>query len=118
MLQACHNIQNLLIPFGYHVANQWLNSQNQIYLIFRKSSRDTVNIPNPSTGSFTVSVSNPVPAPMDIKVLDMDGKVILIKNPGNVADHYEMIDNQLSPGVYFIRISSGSAVKIEKLVVL
>jgi hypothetical protein len=55
---------------------------------------------------------------MDIKVLDMDGKVILIKNPGNVADHYEMIDNQLSPGVYFIRISSGSAVKIEKLVVL
>ena len=74
--------------------------------------------PNPSTGSFTVSVSNPIPSPMDIKVLDMTGKVILIKNLGVVADHIEMINSQLSPGVYFIRISNGSAVKIEKLVVL
>jgi hypothetical protein len=55
---------------------------------------------------------------MDIKVLDMTGKVILIKNLGVVADHIEMINSQLSPGVYFIRISNGSAVKIEKLVVL
>ncbi|HBB91508.1 MAG TPA: hypothetical protein DC042_07255 [Bacteroidales bacterium] len=73
--------------------------------------------PNPSDGHFTVSVSNPVPSAVEISVLDIAGKVMMRKNVGIVANHTETIDSRLSTGVYFIRISNGSGVKVQKLIV-
>jgi len=73
--------------------------------------------PNPTQGSFSVAISAPKPAEAAIQVLEMTGKLIWMKNLGHVSEHTERLDLNLKPGVYFIRISAGTGVKTEKLVV-
>ena len=73
--------------------------------------------PNPSNGKFNVSISNQAPATMDISILNMQGQVVYNKRIADVTEHNETIDNQLSKGVYFIRINNGTEVKTQKVVV-
>ncbi len=73
--------------------------------------------PNPTSGKFTVSVSNRVPATMEISVVNMQGQVIYTNRVSNSKEHTETIDSPFAKGVYFVRVNNGTEIKIQKVVV-
>lgn len=73
--------------------------------------------PNPTEGKFTVSITNRIPASVDITLINSQGRVVYSHQVPDVAGYSETIDNQLAKGIYFLRINNGSEIKIQKLVV-
>ncbi len=73
--------------------------------------------PNPTTGSFTVEVSNNVAADLVITVTNMQGQVVYQKNVSGAFTHTETIDNNLAKGLYFLSVNNGKEVRVQKVVV-
>jgi hypothetical protein len=73
--------------------------------------------PNPTQGSFSVAISLAAPAEASLQVLDMTGQVIWTKKLGRLSEHTERLALDLNPGIYFVRIFTGTQVDTEKLVV-
>ncbi|MFA6129261.1 MAG: T9SS type A sorting domain-containing protein [Bacteroidales bacterium] len=73
--------------------------------------------PNPTSGSFTVAVTNTVPSDLVISLTNIQGQVVYQNKVKNVVNHQESIDNNLSKGVYFLSVNNGKEVKVQKVVV-
>jgi len=73
--------------------------------------------PNPCNGRFTVSLTNKVPATIDISLVNLQGQVLFTNLVTNVTTHTEIIDQQLSKGIYFLRINNGAETQVQKVVV-
>jgi hypothetical protein len=73
--------------------------------------------PNPASGAFTVEVTNTVASTMMITLTNIQGQVVYENKVSNVISHSENIDTKLPSGMYFLSISNGSEVKVQKVVI-
>jgi len=73
--------------------------------------------PNPASGSFTVSFTSTVPVNAEISLVNINGQEVYSNHVSNVTAHTETIGNQLSKGIYFLRVNNGQEVKVQKVVV-
>ena len=73
--------------------------------------------PNPTSGAFTVEISNVVASDLVITLTNIQGQVIYQNTIANVVNYQETIDNKLSKGFYFLTVNNGKGVKVQKVVV-
>jgi hypothetical protein len=73
--------------------------------------------PNPTQGSFTVSITNKVASRMVISLTNIQGQVVYQNTVTNAINHQEVIDSKLSKGMYFLTINNGTEVKVQKVIV-
>jgi hypothetical protein len=73
--------------------------------------------PNPTSGAFTVNISNTVNSDLTITLTNIEGQVIYRNVVKNALNHQETIDNQLAKGLYFLSVNNGKEVKVQKVVV-
>jgi len=72
--------------------------------------------PNPSTGKYTVAYSNTTNAQVTLRVLDVQGRV-LIENTSNETIIQEKVDiSDATNGVYFIELRVGATKLVEKII--
>lgn len=75
--------------------------------------------PNPNQGRFTISITDSKAMKMTLAVFDYTGKqvyeTVWNKPVGNDSKNIDL--NELSHGVYFVQLQSGSDVWVEKLIV-
>ena len=68
--------------------------------------------PNPNSGVFTVELNNGLTK--NIEVMDVTGRVILANTSEN--DQITVNINNLSNGVYYVKVKSDNAVEVLKVV--
>jgi len=73
--------------------------------------------PNPTSGAFTVEISNVTASDLVITLTNIQGQTIYQNNVKNVVNYQENIGNQLSRGLYFLTVNNGKEVKVQKVVV-
>jgi len=73
--------------------------------------------PNPTTGAFTVEVTNTVPSNLLISLTNIQGQIVYHNKIANVVSHQEIISTELSKGVYFLSVNDGRDVRVKKVVV-
>ena len=73
--------------------------------------------PNPSTGSFNVSVTNTEATDFVITLTNINGQVVYQNTVKGVLTHQETIGNDLSKGMYFLSVNNGKEVKVQKVIV-
>jgi hypothetical protein len=73
--------------------------------------------PNPTTGSFTVDVTNVVASNLVITLSNIQGQIVYQNTVTGVINHQETIDNKLAKGLYFLSVNNGKEVKVQKVVV-
>ncbi|MEM6342446.1 MAG: PKD domain-containing protein [Bacteroidota bacterium] len=68
--------------------------------------------PNPNQGSFQVNLTLPKAHELDLSIYDLNGKIVLEKELGNVRQYQEQFDlPNLSEGIYFLKLNvDGNAV--------
>jgi hypothetical protein len=79
-----------------------------------------VNVyPNPTTGEFTLSVTNASLAELRVSIVDIQGREVFSSLDKNVnGDYTKQISlENISKGIYYIRLSTENDVKIKKLIV-
>jgi hypothetical protein len=79
-----------------------------------------VNVfPNPTSGMFSISISNANFSELNIVITDMQGKVVFNETDKTVtADYNKQISiENLAKGIYYIKLSSGNEMNIKKLIV-
>jgi hypothetical protein len=90
---------------GTGVDDNALNSKLSVY-------------PNPNTGRFTVSISNPEATDMTIELVGINGQVVYRNEVKSAYSHTEEINaSTFAKGVYYLKVNDASGVKIEKVVV-
>jgi len=73
--------------------------------------------PNPTSGVFTVEITNTVASDLVITLTNIQGQVIYQNKVAGAINHTETIDNKLSKGLYFLSVNNGKEVKVRKIVV-
>lgn len=75
--------------------------------------------PNPTEGIFNISISNTDFEQLTINIVDIQGKVVFNETDKNITKEYnKQIDLEgLAKGVYYIKMNTGSDLKIEKLII-
>jgi hypothetical protein len=75
---------------------------------------DLIVYPNPSRDVFNIRVESESTNPIQMKVMDMSGRLVLEQNDLPASDEIKL--NQLSqPGIYFVEIQQGSFKKTLKI---
>ncbi len=88
--------------------------------IIESSNTYFVNVyPNPTQGSFVLVIDNASIDELLISVVDMQGKEVFSVREKNITTEYrKQIDlSDVSKGIYFIKLSTGSDVKVQKLII-
>jgi len=73
--------------------------------------------PNPTSGAFTVELTNKVASNLTITLTNIQGQVIYQNQVANAVNYQETIDSKLSKGLYFLTVNTGKEVKVQKVVV-
>ncbi|MFA6484002.1 MAG: T9SS type A sorting domain-containing protein [Bacteroidales bacterium] len=73
--------------------------------------------PNPTSGAFTVNVTNTIASDLIISLTNIQGQVVYQNKVANTVNYQETIDNKLSKGVYFLSVNNGKEVKVQKVVI-
>ncbi len=76
----------------------------------------TVIYPNPASERATISIDG-LSVGAEIRLTDQLGKTILVEELPSGTKTYEINTSALSSGVYYVRISCGTAVNTQKLIV-
>lgn len=79
-----------------------------------------VNVyPNPTQGMFTLAINNGSIEELIVTIVDMQGKTIFTSRDKNIGNEFKkQIDlSDVSKGIYFIKLNTGSGVKVQKLIV-
>lgn len=80
---------------------------------------NTISVyPNPTSGLFNISASNANFTHLTISVLDIQGKEVYNTSDKNNSNNYnkEINLNGLAKGIYYIKLNTGNAVKVQKVV--
>ena len=88
--------------------------------ITESTFNNEINIyPNPTSGMFNISISNANFAELTISVVDIRGREVYKSVDKNIAAQYNKQLNleQVAKGIYYIKLSNGTDVKIQKLVI-
>ena len=72
-------------------------------------------IPNPSSNFFSLVINTKDPSPVSIRIMDVLGRVVEMKNNMAVSEKYTF-GNGLKPGVYLAEIIQGKNRKVIRLV--
>jgi subtilisin-like proprotein convertase family protein len=84
------------------------------------SSAATMNVyPNPTSGIFNLSFANANFSELLISIVDVQGKLVYSSSEKNVNGAYNKVINleELSKGLYYIKVTTGTDVKIQKLTI-
>ncbi len=75
--------------------------------------------PNPTSGLFHVTVNNAVFSQLTISVIDLQGKEIFSTMDKNITSGYiKQINLEgISKGIYYIRLNTGTDMKVQKLII-
>lgn len=73
--------------------------------------------PNPTSGAFSLEVTNTTACNLIITLTNIQGQVIYQNNVANALSHQETIDNKLSKGLYFLSVNNGKEIKVQKVIV-
>lgn len=73
--------------------------------------------PNPSTGIFTVELSNPTSETISIEIFDQLGQVVRKEELGNTSVKTSINIQGINPGVYFVRTNAGKRSSVKKLII-
>lgn len=110
-------------PYRKYTVRYW-NILNHIYNNGVTTGVRTDNLtasfnvyPNPTSGKFTVDISNPFASDLIINLIDTQGHVVYNKTVKGVVEYQETIDNRLPKGLYFLTVNNGSKVRVQKVVV-
>ena len=80
---------------------------------------NTISVyPNPTSGLFNISTSNANFTQLTISVLDIQGKEVYNTSDKNNSNNYnkEINLDGLAKGIYYIKLNTGNAVKVQKVV--
>ena len=82
-------------------------------------SYEAIVYPNPTSGAFTLSIKNANIEELIISVVDIQGKEVFgVRERSITADYNKVINlENVSKGMYYIKLSTGSDMKIQKLIV-
>lgn len=80
---------------------------------------NSVNVyPNPNNGQFTLQVNNPEATDLTVEIMDVQGQIIYRNTVKSVMSYNEEIDaSAFAKGIYHLRVSSGTEVKVKKVVI-
>lgn len=83
------------------------------------ASQEVMVYPNPSSGIVNITISNADYDKLQITVFNVQGKEVFSSTDTNVNGVYNKQINleELSKGVYYIKLSAGANVKIQKLII-
>jgi hypothetical protein len=75
--------------------------------------------PNPTSGSFNLSITNANFSQLIITIVDVQGKVVYSAAENNAGTEFNKVINleNLAKGVYYVKLNTGADIKIEKLIV-
>lgn len=74
--------------------------------------------PNPNSGIFNLTLSNPVDEDIKISVYDMNGRLIEnIKLFSNALSYDVVLQSQYKSGIYLLNIESGNKSSVKKLII-
>lgn len=75
--------------------------------------------PNPNNGEFSISISNSVSAELGISIINLLGREVFSSTyKNNGTDFNRQMDlTDLADGIYYIRVTIGTDVKIKKMVI-
>jgi hypothetical protein len=78
-------------------------------------------MPNPATDRSQISFMSTVDGKLSLQVLDMTGRVVgdLFNNQAEAGQVYtaEFDANVMSSGIYMVRLTSGTAFQMERLLI-
>ncbi|MDQ3047145.1 MAG: T9SS type A sorting domain-containing protein [Bacteroidota bacterium] len=83
------------------------------------SGYDVTVYPNPTTGAFSLTIANANLSELRISIVDIQGREVFTSMDKNVAGDFrkEISLENISKGIYYIRLSTGQDMKIKKLIV-
>lgn len=75
--------------------------------------------PNPNNGTFTLQFSVQVPQSIEIKLVDINGRLLYSQQLNAFSGLYtqQFNENKLSDGIYFLYVQSGQEWQVQKVVV-
>ncbi len=73
--------------------------------------------PNPTSGAFSLEVTNTTACDLVITLTNIQGQVIYQNKVANTLSYQETIDNKLSKGLYFLSVNNGKEIKVQKVIV-
>lgn len=73
--------------------------------------------PNPSAGRFTVEFLNPSLENIHLMLTDIQGKVLYFKDISPNVTYRENLDISLPKGLYLLKIQTGSAIEVQKIII-
>jgi hypothetical protein len=114
--------------FYYVIVSTWSPPQTVDYLMnlsFRglgvesDELKNSMSVyPNPTSGRFTVSISNAEASDMTLELVNISGQVVYRNQVKSVYSFNEEIDaSAFAKGVYYLKANDGKEVKIEKIVI-
>jgi hypothetical protein len=142
-----YNILNLGFDLPEQIEYKWLAAGKKIPLlqvnttagnpspvVYRDSSRTIIGVPetpspsftldvypNPSADNITVNYSLASPADVELSILDVRGKIIVSEKSFRYAAGRQVqiinLNQSLSPGNYFLRLSANGRQEARKLVI-
>jgi hypothetical protein len=112
----------------YVIISTWAPPQTVDYLLnlsFRGLGVDDDQLlssmkvyPNPTSGMFTVSISNTEAKDMTLELVNISGQTVYRNEVKSVYSYTEEIDaSAFAKGVYYLKVNDGQDVRIEKIVV-
>ena len=83
------------------------------------ASQEVFVYPNPTNGSFSIVINSLIYTELVIKIVDVQGKEIFSSVEKDVRGSYTKQFNleDISKGMYYIILSSGSEIKTQKLII-
>ncbi len=106
--------------YGYGETEDYtVNITGSVGIAENQTLSNVLVYPNPSTGSFNVTVNNVNFNQLSINVIDIQGKVVYSTTDKNLSSNYNKQINLegLAKGLYYIKLSTESGVKFQKLIV-
>ena len=83
------------------------------------SSENVTIYPNPNNGLFNISITNVMPGELNIVINDVEGRTVFASQEKAGAGLYNKQINleELAKGLYYMKLSNGNQISIQKLVV-
>ncbi len=102
-----------------NAASQTLTLENCTGIEENSSAQEVTIYPNPNSGSFNIAFSTADFSELLISIADIQGKEVYFEQDKNITNDYSKQINikNLAKGIYFIKLSMDSDVKIQKLVI-
>jgi hypothetical protein len=114
-------LKNFGADFGYRIYYSFIvdslqKGQQPVYPI-EPAEEDVMIIPNPNKGDFTILTSGLIGI-YELEIIDAIGNIVLKRTVNTEIEQDIMVKNlQVSSGIYFVKLTSGSKKIVRRLLV-